>query len=174
MVVGVVGGIAGLVGIVISIRSDRRSTKAEKQAALNKQDGLWGDMIRATHPFIGANVLATDMRPILLQFRTAGTDLLDGLPEARQKPVGEWLDAGRLQLSTLSEFTMLKLGGESHTADEVVEAHHDLNQVAAALINNLRFMRKMAPEADITESMAKLTESAVENREEVKRWMANV
>lgn len=187
MLVGIIGGVAGLVAIVVSIlaerrarraekrsiQADERSDRAEKQAELSKMDALWGDMIRATHPFIGANVVDTDMRTIVLQFRTAGTDLMDGLPQEQQQSVSEWLEAERLLLSALTDYTTMKLPNRHYTVDEAVHAHEDLTQVAGALINNLRLLRKTGVHTDTTKSVEDLTRTATENREEVKRRMAD-
>lgn len=161
------GAASGLAALWISIRADRRSVRTEKQAEQTKADTRWGDLITAAHSFIGANVQGNDLQAIVLRFRVAGTDLIDGLPEDKLQRLDQWLDAERLLMTSLFNRALLDLGPGRSSVDEIVAAHDDAMTCASALVNNLHRMRKIHPSTESAEEIAQLLESATANREAV-------
>jgi hypothetical protein len=93
-VIAVLGGLTGLSGFIISVRADRRATRADKRAAAAdqrairaeeegtraRQRELWSEVISAMQDVVGANVLAQDLRPVLVRVRSSMMELVVASP----------------------------------------------------------------------------------------------
>lgn len=92
-VIAVLGGLTGLSGFIISVRADRRATRADKRAVAAdqrairaeeegtraRQRELWSEVISAMQDVVGSNVLAQDLRPVLVRVRSSMMELVDGV-----------------------------------------------------------------------------------------------
>jgi hypothetical protein len=159
LVLASIGGVTGVSGLVVSIRADRRATKAEAASTRARQRELWSELIAAMQDVVGASVLHQNMRPPLVRIRSARTELVDGVSNDHYKRLGRWMEVDHLVLATLFEKAMWQLDGSGHTLEQIEEAHRQANEWAAASINNLRLMRKSEPSAEIEREIDELIEA---------------
>lgn len=171
--IAVVGGATGLSGLIISIRADRRATRADKRAAAAdqralraeeegnraRQRELWSEVISAMQDVVGANVLAQDLRPVLVRVRSSMTELVDGVSSDHYKRLDRWMTIEHQVINGLLEQTMLQLGGSGHTMKQIEDAHHAPNEWAASFINNLRVARKLEPSPYTEDSIEQMIEA---------------
>jgi hypothetical protein len=171
--IAIVGGATGLSGLAISIRADRRATRADKRAAAAdqravraeeegsraRQRELWSEVISAMQDVVGANVLAQDLRPVLVRVRSSMTELVDGVTSDHYKRLDRWMSVEHQVINGLLEQTTLKLSGSGHTLQQIEDAHHPSNEWAASFINNLRVARKLKPSPYIEDSIEEMIEA---------------
>lgn len=168
--IAILGGLTGLAGFVISVRADRRATRADKRAAAAdqravraeeegaraRQRELWSEVIGAMQDVVGANVLAQDLRPVLVRVRSSMTELVDGVTSEHYNRLDRWMSVEHKVINGLLEQTMVQLSGTGHTMKQVEDAHHVPNEWAASFINNLRVARKLEPSQYIEDSIDEL------------------
>lgn len=162
-VIAVLGGLTGLSGFIISVRADRRASQADKRAtdadqrAIRAEDEgtrarqreLWSEVISAMQDVVGANVLAQDLRPILVRVRSSMMELVDGATSDHYKRLDEWMSVEHKVINGLLEQTTLKLSGSGHSMKQIEDAHHPPNEWAMTFINNLRVARKLEPGPEV-------------------------
>ncbi|MEJ1116827.1 hypothetical protein WBN73_21225 [Paenarthrobacter sp. CCNWLY172] len=188
--IAILGGVTGLSGFIISVRADRRATRADKRAAAAdhrairaeeegaraRQRELWSDVISAMQDVVGANVLAQDMRPVLVRVRSSMTELVDGVTGEHYKRLDRWMSVEHKVINGLLEQAMLQLSGSGHTMKQIEDAHHAPNEWAASFINNLRVARKLEPSPDVEagiEEMIAAGEKALSQLPERKPPLTN-
>lgn len=169
-VIAVLGGLTGLSGFIISVRADRRATRADKRAVAAdqrairaqeegtraRQRELWSEVISAMQDVVGANVLAQDLRPVLVRVRSSMMELVDGVTSDHYKRLDRWMSVEHKVINGLLEQTMLKLSGSGHTMKQIEDAHHPPNEWAALFINNLRVARKLEPSPEVEASIEEM------------------
>jgi uncharacterized protein (DUF3084 family) len=162
MCFAILGATTGVSGFVISVRADRRAERADKRAtgaeqraaraeedgARSRQRELWTELISAMQELVGANVLAQDLRPVLVRVRTSMSELVDGIDSVHYKRLDKWMSVEHQVINGILERTMLQLKGNAHTLQQIEDAHRAPNEWAASFINNLRFARKSEPSAE--------------------------
>ncbi|WP_416405004.1 hypothetical protein [Arthrobacter sp. LFS091] len=165
-VIAILGGVTGLSGFIISLQADRRATRADKRAAASDQRAiraeeegararkreLWSEVISAMQDVVGANVLAQDLRPVLVRVRSSMMELVDGVTSDHYRRLDKWMSVEHKVINGLLEQTMLKLSGSGHTVKQIEDAHHPPNEWAAMFINNLRVARKLEPSPEVETS----------------------
>lgn len=170
MVIAVLGGLTGICGFIISVRADRRATRADRRAAAAdqravraekegtraRQRELWSEVISAMQDVVGANVLAQDLRPVLVRVRSSMVELVDGVTGDHYKRLDRWMSVEHMVINGLLEQAMLKLSGSEHTIKQVEDAHHPPNDWAAMFINNLRVARKQDPSPEVEAGIEEL------------------
>lgn len=168
--IAILGGLTGLSGFVISVRADRRATRADKRAAAAdqravraeeegaraRQRELWSEVISAMQDVVGANVLAQDLRPVLVRVRSSMMELVDGVTSEHYKRLDRWMSVEHKVINGLLEQTMVQLSGAGHTMKQIEDAHHAPNEWAASFINNLRVARKLEPSPDVEASIEEM------------------
>lgn len=168
--IAILGGLTGLAGFGISVRADRRATRADKRAAAAdqravraeeegaraRQRELWSEVIGAMQDVVGANVLAQDLRPVLVRVRSSMTELVDGVTSEHYNRLDRWMSVEHKVINGLLEQTMVQLSGTGHTMKQVEDAHHAPNEWVASFINNLRVARKMEPSQYTEDSIDEL------------------
>ncbi|MCY1676867.1 hypothetical protein OVA06_19540 [Pseudarthrobacter sp. SL88] len=161
--IAIVGGVTGLSGFIISVRADRRATRADKRAAAAdqrairaeeegaraRQRELWSEVISAMQDVVGANVLAQDLRPVLVRVRSSMMELVDGVTSDHYKRLDRWMSVEHKVINGLLEQTTVQLAGSGHTMKQIQDAHHAPNEWAASFINNLRVARKLEPSPEV-------------------------
>ncbi|WP_284986796.1 hypothetical protein [Arthrobacter sp. fls2-241-R2A-172] len=168
--IAILGGLTGLSGFIISVRADRRATRADKRAAAAdlrairaeeegsraRQRELWSEVISAMQDVVGANVLAQDLRPVLVRVRSSMMELVDGVTSEHYKRLDRWMSVEHKVINGLLEQTTVQLNGSGHTMKQIEDAHHAPNEWAAAFINNLRVARKLDPSPDVEASIEEM------------------
>jgi hypothetical protein len=105
---------------------------------------------------MGANVLAQDLRPVLVRVRPSMMELVDGVTSDHYKGLDRWMSVEHKVINGLLEQTMLKLSGSGHTMKQIEDAHHPPNEWAAMFINNLRVARKLEPSPEVETSIEEM------------------
>lgn len=168
-VIAVVGCAGGIVATIIAIRAERRATKAEQALASAQERKVWTDLISATQPLLGVNVGSHDMQPMLANFRSATTELLDD-PSARgYRHLDEWLRNENKMMLGLFELAKSRLPGNMMTNEQWAQAHDPVNFWIESFINNLRVARNGWTESDVDREFEKLAKTAAEQYAELKR-----
>ena len=170
MSIAILGATTGVAGLVISVRADRRAERADKRAtgaeqraaraeedgARSRQRELWTELISAMQELVGANVLAQDLRPVLVRVRTSMSELVDGIDSVHYSRLDRWLSIEHQVINGMLERTTLQLKGNVHSLQQIEDAHRAPNEWAASFINNLRFARKSEPSAEIEAGIEEL------------------
>ena len=170
MCIAILGATTGAAGLVISVRADRRAERADKRAtgaeqraaraeedgARSRQRELWTELISAMQELVGANVLAQDLRPVLVRVRTSMSELVDGTDSVHYSRLDRWLSIEHQVINGMLERTTLQLKGNVHSLQQIEDAHRAPNEWAASFINNLRFARKSEPSAEIETGIEEL------------------
>lgn len=159
LVLAGIGGVTGVSGLVVSIRADRRATKAEAASTRARQRELWSELIAAMQDVLGASVLHQDMRAPLVRIRSARTELVDGVSSPHYERLDRWMEVDHRVLAALYEKAMWQLEGSGHTLEQIEDAHRQANRWAAASIHNLRLMRKSEPSAEVEREIDELIEA---------------
>lgn len=169
-IIAILGGATGVSGLIISIRADRRAARADKRAAgaeqramraevegeRMKQRELWTELISAMQELVGANVLAQDLRPVLVRVRSSMSELVDGITSEHYQRLDRWMTVEHQVINGLLERTVLQLDGKGHTIQQIEDAHRAPNEWAAAFINNLRFARKSEASTEVETGIEEL------------------
>lgn len=170
MIFAILGATTGVSGFVISVRADRRAERADKRAtgaeqraaraeedgARSRQRELWTELISAMQELVGANVLAQDLRPVLVRVRTSMSELVDGIDSVHYRRLDKWMSVEHQVINGILERTMLQLKGNVHSLQQIEDAHRAPNEWAASFVNNLRFARKSEPSAEVEASIEEL------------------
>ena len=163
MSIAILGAATGVSGFFISVRADRRAERADKRAAgaeqraaraeeegaRSRQRELWTELIGAMQELVGANVLAQDLRPVLVRVRTSMSELVDGIDSVHYRRLDRWMTVEHQVINGMLEKTMLQLKGNVHSLQQIEDAHRAPSEWAASFINNLRFARKSEPSAEL-------------------------
>lgn len=149
MAMAAIGCAGGVTGVILSVKADRRSSRAEEESRLAKLAiesanvrELWSNLINAAQRLIGASVVAQDMHSLLVELRTASTELIDAPATKTYEHLAEWLNNEHRMINGLFAFAAESLPNAAGSIAQIELAHRPVNDWVASFVNNLRYARK--------------------------------